>query len=55
MPVWGERLQDDVISRAAKDVVARGRIALLVDYLETLQPKQERRYDRLVVPLGEAR
>ena len=55
MPVWGERLQEDVIGSAAKDVVARGRIALLVDYLEALQPKQERRYDLLIVSLGDPR
>src|SRR5437899_9658002 len=34
MPVWGERLQDDVIGSVRKRAVARGRIAFLVDYLE---------------------
>jgi mono/diheme cytochrome c family protein len=49
MPVWGERLQDDVIGSVNKPAVARGRIAFLVDYLETLQTGKKE-FENIVIP-----
>jgi mono/diheme cytochrome c family protein len=37
MPVWGARLADEMPGFATGDEVARGRIAILVEYLRSLQ------------------
>lgn len=37
MPIWGERLGDDIGNRDTREEVVRGRIWLLVEYLRTLQ------------------
>lgn len=50
MPVWGERLQDDLIGGASKSVIARGRIAFLVDYLKTIQGAQRKPFENVVIP-----
>lgn len=50
MPVWGERLQDDVIGGVNKPVVARGRIAFLVDYLKKIQGAQQKPFENVVIP-----
>lgn len=50
MPVWGERLQDDVIGGASRPAIARGRIAFLIDYLETLQGTGEKGFENIVIP-----
>jgi mono/diheme cytochrome c family protein len=50
MPVWGERLQDDVIGGVSKPTVARGRIAFLVDHLEALQGTAEKGLENIVIP-----
>jgi mono/diheme cytochrome c family protein len=50
MPVWGDRLQDDLIGGASKAVIARGRVAFLVDYLKTIQSKKE--FENIVTPSG---
>jgi mono/diheme cytochrome c family protein len=50
MPVWGERLQDDVIGGVNKPAVARGRIAFLVDYLEALQKTGKKEFENIVIP-----
>ena len=50
MPVWGERLQDDVIGSVSKPAVARGRIAFLVDYLEALQSTAKKEFENIVIP-----
>jgi len=50
MPVWGERLQDDVIGSVSKRAVARGRIAFLVDYLESLQGTDKQEFENTVIP-----
>jgi hypothetical protein len=50
MPVWGERLQDDLIGGASKSAIARGRIAFLVDYLQTLQGTGEKGFENTVIP-----
>jgi hypothetical protein len=50
MPIWGERLQDDVLGTVDKSVVARGRIGFLVDYLETLQGTEQKEFENVVLP-----
>lgn len=50
MPIWGERLQDDVIGGTSKPAVARGRIAFLVDYLAALQGTDEKEIENIVIP-----
>lgn len=50
MPVWGERLQDDVIGGVSKPAVARGRIAFLVDYVESLQGTDKKEWENIVIP-----
>jgi hypothetical protein len=50
MPIWGERLQDDVLGTVNKSAVARGRIGFLVDYLETLQGTQYKDFENTVLP-----
>jgi hypothetical protein len=50
MPVWGERLQDDVIGSVGKQAVARGRIAFLVDYLAALQGTAKKTFENTVIP-----
>ncbi len=50
MPIWGERLQDDVLGTVNKSAVARGRIGFLVDYLETLQGTEHKEFDNVVLP-----
>ena len=50
MPVWGERLQDDVIGSVRKRAVARGRIAFLVDYLESIQGTEKKEFENTVIP-----
>jgi mono/diheme cytochrome c family protein len=52
MPVWGERLQDDLIGGVNKSAVARGRIAFLVDHLKALQGSHRREFDNVVIPGG---
>jgi hypothetical protein len=37
MPVWGRRLADPIAEDASGEEVARGRIDLLVEYLQTIQ------------------
>jgi mono/diheme cytochrome c family protein len=37
MPIWGRRLADPIAEDASGEEVARGRIDLLVGYLETIQ------------------
>lgn len=37
MPIWGERLGDDIGNRDTREEVVRGRIWFLVEYLRTLQ------------------
>jgi mono/diheme cytochrome c family protein len=50
MPIWGERLQDDVLGTVSKPAVARGRIGFLVDYLETLQGTEHKDLENVVLP-----
>jgi len=50
MPIWGERLQEDVLGTVNKPAVAQGRIAFLVDYLETLQGTEKKEFDNVVLP-----
>jgi len=50
MPVWGERLQEGVIGSVRKPAVARGRIAFLVDYLESLQGTDKKELENTVIP-----
>jgi len=50
MPIWGERLQEDVLGTVSKPVVARGRIGFLVDYLETLQGTDIQDFENVVLP-----
>jgi hypothetical protein len=50
MPIWGERLQDDVIGTVNKSAVARGRIGFLVDYLDTLQGTEHKDLENVVLP-----
>jgi hypothetical protein len=50
MPVWGERLQEDVIGGASKAVIARGRVAFLVDYLKTIQGAGRKPFENVVIP-----
>jgi mono/diheme cytochrome c family protein len=50
MPVWGEQLQEGVIGSVRKQAVARGRIAFLVDYLESLQGTDEKGFENTVIP-----
>ncbi len=50
MPVWGERLQEGVIGSVRKQAVAHGRIAFLVDYLESLQGTDEKGFENTVIP-----
>lgn len=50
MPVWGERLQDDVVGGASKPTVARGRIAFLVDYLKSIQGATRKTFENVVTP-----
>ncbi len=50
MPIWGERLQEDVLGTVSKPTVARGRIGFLVDYLETLQGTDTQDFDNVVLP-----
>jgi mono/diheme cytochrome c family protein len=52
MPVWGERLQDDVVGGASKPAVARGRIAFLVDYLKSIQDAKRQPFENIVTPTG---
>jgi mono/diheme cytochrome c family protein len=37
MPIWGRQLADPIAEDASGEEVARGRIDLLVEYLETIQ------------------
>lgn len=55
MPVWGERLQDDVIGGANKSSVARGRIAFLVEYVKNLQGSGRKEFENIVIPGSEPR
>ena len=50
MPVWGERLQDDVVGTVSKPAVARGRVAFLVDYLKKIQGAQRKSFENVVIP-----
>ena len=50
MPIWGERLQEDVLGMVSKPAVARGRIGFLVDYLETLQGTDIQDFENVVLP-----
>ena len=50
MPIWGERLQDDVIGRVDKPAVAQGRIGFLLDYVETLQGTNKKPFENIVLP-----
>jgi mono/diheme cytochrome c family protein len=50
MPVWGERLQDDVIGTVNKATIARGRIGFLVDYVRELQGSSRKSFDNVVIP-----
>lgn len=50
MPIWGERLQEDVLGTVNKSAVARGRIDFLVDYLETLQGTEAKEFENVVLP-----
>jgi cytochrome c553 len=50
MPIWGERLQEDVLGTVSKPAVAHGRIGFLVDYLETLQGTEQKAFDNVVLP-----
>lgn len=50
MPIWGERLQEDVLGTVDKTAVARGRIGFLVEYLETLQGTEKREFENVVLP-----
>lgn len=50
MPVWGERLQDDVIGGVNKAAVAGGRISFLVDYLSLLQDTGGKEFENILVP-----
>jgi mono/diheme cytochrome c family protein len=50
MPIWGERLQDDVIGTVSKPAIARGRITFLTDYLEGLQGTAEKGVENIVIP-----
>jgi hypothetical protein len=50
MPIWGERLQEDVLGTVNKSAVARGRIGFLVDYLETLQGTDKKELENVVLP-----
>jgi hypothetical protein len=50
MPVWGERLQDDIVGGASKPAVARGRIAFLVDYLKSIQDASRKPFENVVIP-----
>lgn len=50
MPVWGERLQEDLIGGASKAVIARGRVAFLVDYLKTIQGTGRKNFENVVIP-----
>jgi mono/diheme cytochrome c family protein len=50
MPVWGERLQDDIIGGVNKSVVARGRIGFLLDYLKTIQGAGKKEFENVVIP-----
>lgn len=53
MPIWGEQLQSDVIGTVNKSAIARGRIGILVEYLETLQGTGEKGFDnRIDAPPG---
>ena len=49
MPVWGERLQDDVIGGVSKPTVARGRVAFLVDYLKGIQSARKP-FKNVIIP-----
>lgn len=50
MPVWGERLQDDVIGGVNKAAVAGGRISFLVDYLFFIQDTKGKTFENILVP-----
>jgi hypothetical protein len=50
MPVWGERLQDDIVGGVSKPAVARGRIAFLVDYLKSIQNVGQKSFENIVIP-----
>ncbi|MBM4255047.1 MAG: c-type cytochrome [Deltaproteobacteria bacterium] len=50
MPIWGERLQDDVLGTVSKPAVARGRIGFIVDYLESLQGTDKKELENVVLP-----
>ena len=50
MPVWGEQLQEGVIGSVSKQAVARGRIAFLVDYLESLQGTAKKGFENTIIP-----
>jgi mono/diheme cytochrome c family protein len=52
MPVWGERLQDDLVGGASKATIARGRVAFLVDYLKALQGAGQKGFENVVTPSG---
>jgi hypothetical protein len=50
IPIWDERLQEDVVGTVNKPTVARGRIGFLVDYLATLQGTAGREIENVVIP-----
>jgi hypothetical protein len=50
MPVWGERLQDDLIGGANKTAIAGGRISFLVDYLSSIQDTGGKEFENILVP-----
>ena len=50
MPVWGERLQDDLIGGANKAAIAGGRISFLVDYLSAIQETRGKSFENILVP-----
>ena len=41
MPVWGEKLVENVPPGAGKTFFTRGTIFSIIDYLQTLQPKKQ--------------
>ena len=50
MPIWGERLQEDVLGTVNRPAVAQGRIGFLIDYLETLQGSEKKEFENVVLP-----
>jgi hypothetical protein len=39
MPIWGERFGDSVPDSGVAEEISRGRIAVLVEYLKSIQRK----------------